>query len=227
MSTLTNATFSKYISFALMTLVALLIAGQSRTARADEIAIWNFNDSDLTVDHGVGSLSTTFPLVGFAAGTAVNARQGDLALQALSLGGIANNGQSLTFSLSTLGFGDIRVSFATQRTSTGFNSNQFQYSLDGITFVSFQAPYNPAATFSLVAFDLSSVTGLNNNPNALFRIIFNGASSSTGNNRLDNLVVEGNSLESAPVPEPASLVLLATGVGGLLSARRAKRKRKG
>jgi hypothetical protein len=226
MSTLTNATLSKYISFGLMTLVVLLIAGQFRTARADEIAIWNFNDSDLTVDHGAGSLITTFPLVGFAAGTSVNARLGDPALQALSLSGIANNGQSITFSLSTVGFGDIRVSFATQRTSTGFNSNQFQYSLDGLTFINLHAPYNPAATFSLIAFDLSTVTGLNNNPNAVFRIVFNGATSSTGNNRLDNLVVEGTSLESAPVPEPASLVLLATGVGGLLSARLAKRKRK-
>ena len=224
MSTLTNATLSKYISFGSLTLVALLIAGQFRAARADEIAIWNFNDSDLTVDHGTGSLITTFPLFGFAAGTSVNARLGDPALQALSLSGIANNGQSITFSLSTVGFGDIRVSFATQRTSTGFNSNQFQYSLDGLTFINFQAPYNPAATFSLIAFDLSSVTGLNNNPNAAFRIIFNGATSSTGNNRLDNLVVEGTSLESTPVPEPASLVLLATGVGGLLSARRVRRK---
>ena len=224
MSTLTNATLSKYISFGSLTLVALLIAGQFRAARADEIAIWNFNDSDLTVDHGTGSLITTFPLFGFAAGTSVNARLGDPALQALSLSGIANNGQSITFSLSTLGFGDIRVSFATQRTSTGFNSNQFQYSLDGLTFINFQAPYNPAATFSLIAFDLSSVTGLNNNPNAAFRIIFNGATSSTGNNRLDNLVVEGTSLESTPVPEPASLVLLATGLGGLLSARRVRRK---
>ncbi len=227
MSVLTNATLSNCGRFGLIiTLLTLLVTGQSRTVRADEIAIWNFNDSDLTVDHGTGSLITTFPLVGFAAGTSVNARQGDPALQALSVSGNANNGQSITLSLSTLGFGDIRVSFATQRTSTGFNSNQFQYSLDGNTFINFQAPYNPAASFSLIAFDLSSITGLNNNPNAIFRIVFNGATSSTGNNRLDNLVVEGTSLESAPVPEPASLVLLATGVGGLLSARQARRKRR-
>jgi PEP-CTERM motif-containing protein len=228
MSVLTNSTLQRCIRFGLVIwLFVVLVAVQSPTARADEIAIWNFNDSDLTVDHGAGSLITTFPAVGFAAGTSVNARQGDPALQALSLVGNANNGQSITFSLSTLGFADIRVSFATQRTSTGFNSNQFQYSLDGSTFINFQAPYNPAATFSVIAFDLSSITGLNNNPNAVFRIVFNGATSATGNNRLDNLVVEGTSLESAPVPEPASLVLLATGVGGLLSARRAKRKRKG
>jgi len=228
MSNLTNSTPQKCIRFGLViSLFTLLVAAQSPTARADEIAIWNFNDSDLAVDHGAGSLITSFPVVGFAAGTSINTRLGDPALQALSLVGLANNGQSITFSLSTLGFGDIRVSFATQRTSTGFSSNQFQYSLDGTTFINFQAPYNPAATFSLIAFDLSSITGLNNNPNAVFRIVFNGATSSTGNNRLDNLVVEGTSLESAPVPEPASLLLLATGVGGLLSARRLKRKRMG
>ena len=228
MSTLTNATLSKCIRLGLMIgLFVWLVGGQYRTVLADEIAIWNFNDSDLTVDHGIGSLTTTFPIVGFAAGTLVNARQGDPALQALSLVGNANNGQSITFSVSTVGFGDIRVSFATQRTSTGFNNNQFQYSLDGITFINFQAPFNPAASFSLIAFDLSSISGLNNNPNAVFRIVFNGATSATGNNRLDNLVVEGTSLESDPVPEPASLLLLATGIGGLLSARRVKRKRQG
>lgn len=225
MSVLTNARLSKFIRIQLIVVtLVLLFAGQS-PVRADEIAIWNFNDSDLSVDHGFGSLITTFPTVGFAAGTTINARQGDPALQAMSLVGLANNGQSITFSVSTVGFANIRVSFATQRTATGFNSNQFQYSLDGINFVDFQAPYNPTASFSVVAFDLSSIAGLNNNSSAVFRIVFNGATSSTGNNRLDNLVVEGTPQESAPVPEPASLALLATGVMSLLGARRVRRKR--
>ena len=227
MSILTNAKLSKYIRIQLIVVtLVLLFAGQPPPVRADEIAVWNFNDSNLSVDHGIGSLITSFPSFGFAAGTTINSRQGDAALQALSLVGIANNGQSITFSVSTVGFGSISVSFATQRTSTGFNSNQFQYSLDGVNFIDFSAPYNPAASFSVVAFDLSGIAGLNNNPNAAFRIVFNGATSSTGNNRLDNLVVEGTPLEGEPVPEPASLALLATGVMSLLGARRVRRKRK-
>lgn len=226
MSILTNSKLSKSIRIPLIVVtLVLLFAAQPSPVRADEIAIWNFNDSNLSVDHGIGSLITSFPSFAFASGTTLNARQGDAALQALSLAGIANNGQSITFSVSTVGFGSISVSFATQRTSTGFNSNQFQYSLDGVTFIDFSAPYNPAASFSVVAFDLSGIAGLINNPNATFRIVFNGATSSTGNNRLDNLVVEGTPLEGDPVPEPATLALLATGVMSLF-ARKVRRKRK-
>ncbi len=227
MSNLTNATLSVCIRFSFMiALLAVLIAGPSRTAHADEIAIWNFNDSDVTVDHGAGSLLTTFPTVGFGAGTTVNARQGDPALQALVLSGNANNGQSITLNVSTLGFGDLMVSFATQRTSTGFNNNQFQYSLDGITFLDFEAPYNPAAAFALVVFDLSGIAGLNDNPNAAFRIVFNGATSSGGNNRLDNLVVEGSPIDNTAVPEPATLTLFGLGWTLLLGARRIRKKRR-
>ena len=104
--------------------------------------------------------------------------------------GNANNGRNLTFNVSTLGFSNIVFTFASQGTSTGFNSNQFQYSLYGVTFVDFGAPYTPSTSFALFTFDLSSIAALNNNPNATFRIVFNGATSSTGNNRLDNICFE-------------------------------------
>jgi hypothetical protein len=59
------------------------------SALADEIAVWNFNDSDLVVDHGSGSLTSNFVAANilFAAGTTNNARLGDIAGQALSLQG--------------------------------------------------------------------------------------------------------------------------------------------
>ena len=205
----------------------LLFFAASQAARADELAVWNFNDSDLNVDHGNGTLTSSLNVVNvlFAAGTTNNARQGDIAGQALSLQGgtgNANNGRNLTFNVSTLGFSNIIVSFATQGTSTGFNSNQFQYSLDGINFLDFGPPYVPLTAFGTLplVFSLSSILALNNNPNAAFRIVFNGATSSTGNNRIDNVVFEGT---NGSVPEPTTVLLLLSGLGGLYKMRRHKK----
>ena len=208
---------------------ALLFFTASQAAFADELAVWNFNDSDLNVDHGSGTLVSNINVVNllFAAGTTNNARLGDIAGQALSLQGgtgVANNGRNITFNVSTVGFSNIVVSFATQGTSTGFNSNQFQYSLDGLNFIDFGPPYTPAAVFGTLplVFTLTSIVGLNNNPNAAFRIVFNGATSSTGNNRIDNIVVEGT---GETIPEPTTALLLLSGLGGLYKMRNKRHKK--
>jgi hypothetical protein len=225
----TDFRLTRRIPFHLICAVLICLAA-SQAARADELAVWNFNDSNLNVDHGSGTLTTTINAanVSFAAGTTNNARQGDIAGQALSLQGgtgNANNGRNITFNVSTVGFSNIVVSFATQGTSTGFNSNQFQYSLDGVSFINFGSPFAPATAFGSVpiVFSLAAIEGLNNNPNAAFRIVFNGATSSTGNNRIDNIVVEGTTIDTAEVPEPTSVMLLLSGLGGLYKLKRRKR----
>ena len=209
----------------------LMLAAATQAARADELAVWNFNDSNLNVDRGNGTFTSNLIAanIQFAAGTTNNARLGDIAGQALSLQGgtgVANNGRNITFNVSTLGFSNIVVSFATQGTSTGFNSNQFQYSLDGLSFIDFGPPYVPLSAFGTVplVFTLSSILGLNNNPTAAFRIVFNGATSSTGTNRIDNFVVEGTAVETnSTIPEPMSVMLLLTGLGGLYRFKKIRR----
>jgi hypothetical protein len=71
-----------------------------------------------------------------------------------------------------------------------------------------------------IVFSLVSIVGLNNNPDAAFRIVFNGATSSTGTNRIDNFVVEGT---SETIPEPTTALLLLTGLGGLYKMKRKRR----
>jgi hypothetical protein len=216
--------------FSTATLGILFFFAGVNAVFADEIAIWNFNDSDLVVDHGTGTLASNFVSANilFAAGTTNNARLGDLAGQALSLqGGTSNtnNGRNLTFNVSTVGFSNISFSFATQGTSTGFNSNQFQYSLDGANFIDFGSPYVPATAFGAVplVFTLTSIVGLNNNPNAAFRIVFNGATTSTGNNRIDNIVIDGTSSSTGTIPEPTTALLLFSGLSGLIAIKRKRR----
>ena len=217
---------TRRLPFKLICAVFVFLA-VSQAAKADELAVWNFNDSNLNVDRGSGTLTSNIVVANilFAAGTTNNARQGDVAGQALSLQagtGTTNNGRNLTFNVSTLGFSNIVVSFATQGTSTGFNSNQFQYSLDGINFVDFGPPYVPLTAFGSIplVFTLTSIAGLNNNANAAFRIVFNGATSSTGTNRIDNFVVEG---DSATIPEPTTALLLLSGLGGLYKLKRRRK----
>ena len=221
---------TRRVSVNLICLLLLLLVS-APAALADELAIWNFNDSNLNVDHGSGTLSSNFNAANliFGAGTTNNARLGASAGQALTLQGgtgTANNGRHLTLNVSTLGFSNIVVSFATLGTGTGFNSNQFQYSLDGVTFVDFGPPYVPASVFGAVpfVFSLAAIAGLNNNPNAAFRIVFNGATSSTGNNRIDNIVVEGT--EVTGVPEPATAILLVSGLTGVYGVRKRRRAAK-
>lgn len=107
-------------------------------------------------------------------------------------GGI-NNGRALTWRVNVTGATGIRVSFAARRSAGGFTSLQFQTTVDGTTFVNEGPPFDPGASFAVVSYDLKHARGLNDNPNAGFRLVFSGGSTSSASEfvAIDNLQVVG------------------------------------
>jgi hypothetical protein len=218
-----------------ITLTVLISLSLAAGAHGEAISVWNFNDAasgvsggvrEFLVDFGNGTMSSNFLFSNIAnsPGSALNAQNGDPAGQALRLTGNANNDGNLTWMVSTENYESIDVSFAMQRTSTGFNANQFLYSTDsGVSWIPFGSPFTPSASFAVQSFDLSGIRELNGNPDVGFQIIFGGATSSMGNNKIDNLAVSGNPIAPAtPIPEPSTITLTAMGLAGacLVFARR-------
>jgi hypothetical protein len=136
-------------------------------------------------DNGVNESGTRLNAVGFfEARSALTLRTGS--------GGI-NNGRNLTWLVNTTKAPALSVSFASRRSPGGFTDNQFQYSLDGVTWEDFGPRFGAGPDWALVEFDLRHVHGLRNNPRAGFRIIFDGGSATSASEYflIDNLQVEG------------------------------------
>ncbi len=107
--------------------------------------------------------------------------------------------RELIIEAPTSGYSNIRVAFATTRTTNGAKRQSFHYSTNGGD--SWQSPdqgYEVALLpqWGLKEFDLSTIEGVANNPDMLFKILFWGesATGTSGNNRFDNLSVTGTSI---------------------------------
>jgi len=128
--------------------------------------------------------------------------------------GITNNGMSIVLQVSTVGFTDVTVSWAQRGTSSGFNSRQFDYSTDGTTWTNFGTDTGVlGATWEIQNYDLSAVDSIEGQSSVYFRIVLDGATSTSGNNRFDNITVQA-------IPEPAAVLLGAFGLLGLLRRHR-------
>jgi len=144
------------------------------------------NNSSTWITATTGNEVTSF------AGTALNAGSGfatsttSPACLAL-VGGTSNsaNGKFVVFKFSMTNRKDLGVSYATQGTGTGFSTQAWEYSTDGTTWTSAGTISSIPSSFATQS--LSTITALNNASTAYLRLTPSGASSASGNNRIDNI----------------------------------------
>ncbi len=129
----------------------------------------------------------------------------------------AANGKAMVFAFSMSGLQNLSVSYAVQRTSTGFTTQQWDYSSDGINWSSAATITGIQASFAAggtnVATNLGVASGLNNAATAYMRVTFTGATAASGNNRMDNFQFNADA-----IPAPGAVALI--GLAGLVARRR-------
>lgn len=132
----------------------------------------------------------------FTPGSDLNARNGDVPGLGIRFRNPSDT-REVVISIPTNGYKQPILKYATFRTGSGAQTQNFSYSMDGVnytttgmTITTFDPPLEP--TFQLVTLDFSSISGVNNNPNFKVKINFSGsqASGTSGNNRFDNITVE-------------------------------------
>jgi hypothetical protein len=231
----------------------MLVLALSLTAEANaaNVTQWNFNsviaDSNtgtgsITPSLGSGSLSALNVTTSFASGTA-NGGSSDPAGLVDNSGfqttgyaaqGTQNKLSGVQFNVSTLGFEDIVINYDLRHSNTSSRYEQFQYSLDGTSFIDFALFDGNAGDtwFKNRTVDLSSITGADNNSSFAFRVVSAFAPSTsqyaassttyatTGTWRFDYVTVSGTA--TAPVPEPETYAMFLAGLGLMGFASRRK-----
>ena len=188
----------------------------------------NFGSGGLFLDGQNGSSDWFVPATGSTntelnafTGTAINAGTGFSTTTggaaALALINQTANSKSAVFRFSMAGFQELVVSYASQRTNSGFTSQAWSYSTDGVNWTDHQTVSNLPLAFATQT--LGAITGLDGATDAYLRLTLAGASSATGNNRFDNI-----QFNATAVPEPTSMLLAGSvALGGVFLRLRRKR----
>jgi hypothetical protein len=144
--------------------------------------------------------------------------------------GTSSGGDTWEVRTSTAGQSNIQLQFDLARSAGGPPTFKVQYSstgfggpfidLPGGVFSVPESQFSPttANLNNRFQFDLSSITALNNNPNAVFLIKSTSSGQSNSDTATIDNVIVGNNLPA--IPEPATLGVLAA--GSLVMLRRRK-----
>ncbi len=194
---------------------------------------WNFNQSvpasgvnwTAPITDTIHNAQLTYTMANAVSfgGTTFNAATGDVVNGGsfCPTGGTsnANNGTYLQLNIPTTGYSGISISYAARKTSTGFSSQEIQYTINGTDWITKEtkdlSTYgNNWVVDQIVTIDFSAITTVNDNANFAIRIKFNGATAESGNNRIDNIKVTGN------VPSvPHAVNFSVVGTNGTLGAK--------
>ncbi len=202
-----------------MKIICLLITLLASSLSGITIHYWNFNENipdsstnwsnPLPANSGNGMLSYEFTQAYSYSGTNLNGLTGEIAGGSFCPRGGAtindipeNNGRYFELSVSTQGYTDISLYYATRSTSTGFTSQSVSYSIDGIVYediANFDTPLeNSWSQQQIMYVNFADIPEVNNNPNFRIRITLDGATAGTGNNRFDNIRVTSDEIQPAP-----------------------------
>ncbi len=130
-------------------------------------------------------------------GTTINAYGSDTLLSAGSAAlRLRNPSGTFTLSLPTTGYKNIVLKYAIERSSKGSATNTVTYTVDGVNYINTAiaatANYGVDTAWTLESFDFTTDTLVNNNPNFKVKINFsNAASTTSGNDRFDNITLWG------------------------------------
>lgn len=179
---------------------------------------WNFNDSAslqtlTTPNNGNGSILVTagpngnlaqFSGTGQGFGT-LNAQGTDEAGAHLRF----NNpiGGTIILSVPSTNYENIIVKFATRRSGQGAGTQTWSYSTDGTTYTVLTTVTPVDGDPTLATLDLSAIPAADDNANLKLKVEFTaGPGASEGNNRFDNLSVEGSTIGGGDTAAPVALI---------------------
>jgi hypothetical protein len=168
-----------------------------------------------------GTATITYPgsgagyLDNVSDGTLENAPFGAAAGLALRVRNPSNT-RRLEIALPTTGFEKIRLSYMIKRTSNGATGQELYYrdSPNG-TWMSFGEPKTITESYARFEFDFSTLKNVENNPDFAVSIQFTGenAAGSSGNTRIDNLLLTGVAKNPVSNEEPVTKTPLAFRLG--------------